>query len=214
MNLAFLSHPQGWQRRVVFSMACAVLFAILCLAIPSYFPLMEADSAGYVGFAFSRTAIYPPARLDGARLKCSVDHICSGRGILRQSDAFDCGTGAGADEANLDCAVRRSPRCEFAFFIFPENDPYGVDWFFCDRRCDGVFCWTICAPAARSGWLSRGFSLALKSAFVPPASSSCHARACRMAEVAPPRHGDLDTRCGACRASGHRAYRRASITSY
>jgi hypothetical protein len=45
--------------RFVFPLACVALFAALCLLLPPYFPLMEADSAGYISFAANRTALYP-----------------------------------------------------------------------------------------------------------------------------------------------------------
>ena len=45
--------------RVVFAAACGLLFAVICLALPPYFPLFEPDSAGYVAFSANRTALYP-----------------------------------------------------------------------------------------------------------------------------------------------------------
>ena len=59
MSIASSVRVPLWQSRAAFAAACAVLFAMLCLAIPSYFPLMEPDSSGYVSFTANRTAIYP-----------------------------------------------------------------------------------------------------------------------------------------------------------
>ena len=59
MNIVRFIRSRFRQSPAAFAVACAILFAALCLAIPSYFPLMEPDSYGYVDFAPSRTAIYP-----------------------------------------------------------------------------------------------------------------------------------------------------------
>ncbi len=48
-----------WRNHAIFSTTCAAVFAILCLGIPNYFPLLEPDSGGYIGFSANRTAIYP-----------------------------------------------------------------------------------------------------------------------------------------------------------
>lgn len=64
-----------WIGHAGFLAACAILFAILCLAIPSYFPLMEPDSGGYVDFAPNRTAIYPFFLRASAKLGLSLQAI-------------------------------------------------------------------------------------------------------------------------------------------
>jgi hypothetical protein len=59
MGSLMLRRDARWVNHVGFLAACACLFAILCFAIPSYFPLMEPDSGGYVNFSSNRTALYP-----------------------------------------------------------------------------------------------------------------------------------------------------------
>lgn len=44
---------------VGFAFSCGLLFGLMNLALPSYFPLMEPDSGGYVQFSANRTATYP-----------------------------------------------------------------------------------------------------------------------------------------------------------
>ena len=59
MNPASSSLRHYCRSSIAFAGACAILFAVLCLAVPNYFPLMEPDSSGYVSFSANRTAMYP-----------------------------------------------------------------------------------------------------------------------------------------------------------
>lgn len=55
VNLISKSFPKN----VVFVIACSLIGAAILFAIPSYYPLLQPDSFGYLSFDRSRTALYP-----------------------------------------------------------------------------------------------------------------------------------------------------------
>jgi len=62
-------------RRLLFLLSCALLSAAITLALPPYFPLLEADSASYLEFHSSRTAIYPVFLREMQQLGLSPEQI-------------------------------------------------------------------------------------------------------------------------------------------
>jgi hypothetical protein len=59
MNLFFSSVDVLLKRRYVFLLSCAAVFAALSAAMPSYFPLKQPDSDGYISFSAVHTSLYP-----------------------------------------------------------------------------------------------------------------------------------------------------------
>jgi hypothetical protein len=59
MKNFFSSIRGSFGRHGVFLLSCAVVFAILAAVMPSYFPLMQPDSDGYINFSPTRTSLYP-----------------------------------------------------------------------------------------------------------------------------------------------------------
>ena len=110
---------KSYPKNVVFVIACSLIGAAILFAIPSYYPLLQPDSFGYLSFDRSRTALYPLflQALTGVGLKSGSSYLRPGNHLSYSFTISIIGNTAGRVRAVSSLHIRTRTRAERCVLI-------------------------------------------------------------------------------------------------